>query len=268
MLYWFRYLSHMKLTAQIILTIGGGVVISILLSFLLWGKNASYDGLRVSYQRITSLFEDRSANYQSVNTTKQSVLGANDASYNNIEHQVSEKIKFTKLQSPFVVPTDGIAAHPNFLFDPVNHAGIDIWTSTSGKGLNNSSKGSPVYAACAGYVSHIHYPNQEIEIVCDPIDPAYAGIVPALKVKTLYAHLGDAVTKQAYHQLRLGQKVKQGELIGYQGNQSSIAPWNRVTHLHFGVYNLEKGGIPHALDPESYIGVATKQVGQIFKSNR
>ncbi|MFQ5493520.1 MAG: M23 family metallopeptidase, partial [Candidatus Dojkabacteria bacterium] len=127
------------------------------------------------------------------------------------------------------------------------------------------SKGYPVYSACSGMVIRVYQPNEEIEILCDVIHKDYKDIVPSLTVKTLYAHLGDAVTKERYHSLRVGQRVKRGELIGYQGNVSSIAPVNRVTHLHFGIYDLTLPGRP-TVNPEPYIGVSTTKVGQKFST--
>lgn len=170
-----------------------------------------------------------------------------------------------ELSPPFIVPTNGIAGHKNFLYLPEIHPGIDIWTNTNGSGLNNAKQGYPVYAACSGNVAHYKPGNEEIEIKCDPIPEAYKDKVPSLNVKILYSHLGDGESGESFHQLKLGQRVEQGEFVGYQGNKSSFAPENRVVHLHFGVYDLSaRQSPPPPLDPMYYIGVDTHKVGQMF----
>ena len=195
-----------------------------------------------------------------------SVIEEFDRGYAQISTSQVQGVNFEKRRSPFIVPTDGIAAHPNYVYNLPAHGGVDIWTNTNGRGLEaGSSKGYAVYAACSGLITRVYHPNEEIEIICDEIAPEFADVVPSLKVKTLYAHMGDAVTHQSYHSLRVGKRVKQGELLGYQGNVSSIVPVNRVTHLHFGIYDLSKSNRP-TLNPEPYIGVPTTVAGQVFKT--
>lgn len=198
----------------------------------------------------------------------QSSLGnPGELSYGDINVVSVDPVEFRERPSPFLIPSKGIAAHKNFIYEPINHGGIDIWTRLDGKGVDGStSKGYPVYAACSGLVIRVYQPNEEIEILCDEIKSAFKNVVPSLKVKTLYAHMGDAVNKTRYHSLKVGQRVTKGELIGYQGNVSSIVPVNRVTHLHFGIYDLTQPGRP-TLDPEPYIGVPCTVVGQKFEVN-
>ncbi len=173
--------------------------------------------------------------------------------------------KDDELSPPFLVPTNGVAGHKNFLYLPEIHPGIDIWTNMDGTGLNKTKMGYPVYSACSGYVANYKPANEEIEIRCDTLPEAYRGKVPSLNVKILYSHLGDGETGEAYHQLKLGQRVEKGELVGYQGNKSSFAPENRVVHLHFGVYDLSsRQSPPPPIDPMFYIGVDTHKVGQMF----
>jgi len=170
---------------------------------------------------------------------------------------------------PMIVPTNGIAGHKNFLYLPEIHPGIDIWTSMDGAGLDGSSKGYSVYAACSGKVFHYKPANEEIEIICDKLPEVYRDLVPSLNVKILYSHLGDGQTGESFHNLKVGQRVEKGELVGYQGNKSSFAPENRIVHLHFGVYDLSaKQSPPPPLDPMYYIGVDTHKVGQIFTTEQ
>lgn len=255
----------MKNFLYFLIIVAAGFLLAFGLSTLLIGFDRTSASLATLSRRVLP-FKEQPVRIVSQNKLEkgESVLGVADANYNNIEISDVQVIKFEKEPAPFIVPTNGIAGHGDFLYLPEIHPGIDIWNSTNGKGNNGTAKGDPIYSACTGTVTRIFIPNQEIEVVCDELSEKYAGEVPSLKVKALYAHLGDGATKQQFHSLRVGQRLKQGELIGYQGNISESAPWNTVTHLHFGVYDMSKGGTPPPLDPEDYIGVPTKVVGQQF----
>ncbi len=178
---------------------------------------------------------------------------------------INEELNYSEIIAPMIVPTNGIAGHEDFLYLPGKHPGIDIWTSMEGTGLPGRRHGYPVYSACTGVVSHYKSSNEELEIICDPLPDIYAKLVPSLKVKVLYSHLGDGETGESFHKLKVGEKLIKGEFIGYQGNKSSFVPENRVVHLHFGVYDLSsRGQTPPPLDPMYYIGVDTHKVGQSF----
>lgn len=175
------------------------------------------------------------------------------------------KLDYTEVSAPMFIPTNGIVGHKDFLYLPDTHPGIDIWTNLKGTGLDGRRHGYPVYSACTGTVVHYKPSNEELEINCDPLPEYYSKYVPSLKVKILYSHLGDGETGESFHELRIGQKLKKGQFIGYQGNRSSFVPENRVVHLHFGVYDLSAKKSPAPpLDPMYYIGVDTHTVGQIF----
>lgn len=261
----------MKTFVYSLLTIIFSLTITVLGAVAIFGKDKTFKSLELVGARIINLQQPARQLSRSglklISENGHSLLSESDFTYQslNVNANSVREVEFHKRPSPFIVPSDGIAGHRNFVYVPPMHGGIDIWTNKQGTGVDGkSSKGYPVYAACGGKVTRVYKPNQEIEIVCDPIDPEYADTVPSLKVKTLYAHMGDAVNKEQYHQLKVGQRVEQGELIGYQGNVSSITPVNRVTHLHFGVYDLTKGGVPPTLNPETYIGVPCTIEGQKF----
>ena len=74
--------------------------------------------------------------------------------------------------------------------------------------------------------------------------------------------MGDGVTKERYHDLKLGQRVEKGELVGFQGNISSFVPENRVTHLHFGIYDMTTS---NPLDPAPFVGFTSIRLGQTFE---
>ena len=92
------------------------------------------------------------------------------------------------------------------------HHGLDIKTRA----------GIPVIAAADGTVVNIKksgYLGKTIEITHE-----------SLQFKTLYAHL-----KGYADNLKTGQKVVRGEIIGYVGNTGR----STGAHLHYGVYDIE-----------------------------
>lgn len=174
---------------------------------------------------------------------------------------------FQGLNAPLLVPTNGVAGHKNFLYLPATHPGIDIWSNKDGSGVGGKKYGNPVYSACSGVVSHYKPKNEEIEIRCDRLSDIYKDRVPSLDIKVLYSHLGDGETLEPFHKLKVGQRLKAGEFLGYQGSKSSFVPENKVVHLHLGVYDLSVGKSPApALDPMPYIGVSTHTIGQRFST--
>jgi hypothetical protein len=203
---------------------------------------------------------------ENVSELKSAITGTGDEEYKNINltgYSVKPVNITTSNSAPLLIPTNGIAANQKFLYDPVIHPGVDIWTNVNGKGSYTASKGNEVYSACTGVVSHIFYPNQEIEITCEKLPDFYKDTVPSLNIKILYSHMGDGATKEQYHNLHVGQKLQKGEFVGYQGNISSFVPENRVVHLHFGVYDLRTR---KPIDPSSYIGISATTLGIVFKA--
>lgn len=77
-------------------------------------------------------------------------------------------------------------------------------------------------------------------------------IVNGKRMETNYAHL-----KQGSIKVKVGQKVKQGQVIAIMGNTgSSTAP-----HLHFEIHDGQwLKNQPNAIDPEKYIKVYSKGV--------
>ncbi len=231
----------------------------------IYGSEFTFSSLQTSYYRLLSSGHEYSPKTDYMNLGN-SVLGTSDIGYNSLEIEAVGSYSVAKRKAPLFVPTNGIAGHKDFLFIPA-HPGIDIWTNANGRGLDGvTSRGYPVYSACTGRVIRIFEPNQEIEVMCEHLSGEYADLVPTLKIKVLYSHMGDGKTKAKYHTLRMGQYLTQGELIGYQGNISSFAPQNTITHLHFGVYDVSRGGKGIAIDPAPYIGLPTNQVGQLYSA--
>lgn len=253
------------LLANLILIVGFSL--SLVYSFILVGKTNTYKSISTLSGRTISLFLPVDHYIQKDGFKEYPFDFANqDSSHFYIKGVSDYNEDLTSF--PLLVPTNGIAGHKNFLYLPDSHPGIDIWSNIDGKPLEGKKHGYPVYSACGGTVFHYKPANEEIEIKCDPIPDYFKGKVPSLNVKILYSHLGDGETLEAFHSLKVGQRIERGEFIGYQGNKSSFAPENRVVHLHFGVYDLAtKQSPPPSLDPTPYIGVNTHEVGQLFKVN-
>jgi hypothetical protein len=174
---------------------------------------------------------------------------------------------------PLTVPSSGIAPRAAFLYtgrlDEGLHEGIDIWTNTEGKGMDGKAykKGNPVYVSCDGYVHNVWEENGDVAVICDPIDELYQDTVPSLNIKTLYGHMADQFSDEVYIYVKKGQKVKQGDLIGHQGNRCYWSPQNIIVHLHFGVYDINQ--VPQVpLDPTPYIGVSCTTLNQVFKTDQ
>ena len=103
------------------------------------------------------------------------------------------------------------------------HQGLDIKTRA----------GVPVVAAADGTVIKAErsgYLGKTIEIVHD-----------ATQFKTVYAHLKDYVDG-----LKVGQKVKRGQIIGYVGNTGR----STGAHLHYGIYDASRNAW---VNPTGYI---------------
>jgi murein DD-endopeptidase MepM/ murein hydrolase activator NlpD len=230
-----------------------GLIASILLSLVIFGRQYTTQGLLNIAHFTASGRDPPLAVINLYSSSFEKVLGISDTKARNEYRTVIN----SQRDYPLAVPTEGYTGPQDYLYHADGHCGVDIWTTLDRNGiLKGSCKGNPVYAACSGYVIRVYHPNEEIEIKCDILDERYNSIVPSLNIKILYSHLGDAITKTSYHNLRQGQHVSKGELIGYQGNVSSIVPKNRVTHLHFGIYELSRKGRP-PLDPAIYTGIVT-----------
>ena len=239
-----------------------GIAISLTTAIILFGMSNTLKSITTLAGRGISILESRVEVIHGVGLRSNELQEYINTSFS---HDSVNAYKFEEMKYPLLVPTKGVAGHRNFLYLPDIHPGIDIWTNINGSGLPGKRHGNPIYSACDGYVSHYKPANEEIEIVCDQLPDIYKNLVPSLKIKTLYSHLGDGETGESFHTLKVGNKVKKGEQIGFQGDKSSFAPENRVVHLHFGIYDLDSGkSIPPPLDPMYYIGVNTHLVGQFF----
>lgn len=106
----------------------------------------------------------------------------------------------------------------------------------------------PIYAAADGEVTYT-----------DKSDTSYGNWVSIkhnlksskgdIKIITLYAHMRSFIVKP-------GQKVSQGDLIGYEGNTGNTTKKlygpERGYHIHFGVYDQEGFGVANGAYSKTY----------------
>ena len=114
------------------------------------------------------------------------------------------------------------------------------------QGVDFAKKGTvPIYASADGKVRDAWGANKS----------SYGNVVflqhniDGKRMDTTYAHLKTI-------SVRVGQSVKQGDLIGYMGNTGRSSG----QHLHFEIHNGPwMSGQPNAVDPLKYIDVTSKQ---------
>ncbi len=179
------------------------------------------------------------------------------------------KIESITNNPPLIVPTTGVVPTNFSLYSgPIEegkHEGINIWTNYNGTGMDGKTynKGNPVYAACDGTVRQVWDDNGDVSIICDELDPIYKKILPSLKIKTIYGHMANKANADVYIYVEEGQRVKQGDLIGNQGNRCYWSPQNIMVTVHFGIYDISVAPqVP--LDPSPYIGVSCTTLNQTF----
>jgi len=157
----------------------------------------------------------------------------------------------------FFFPTEG---YIGFLWDDSfrpghRHQGIDIFTK-------EKSGETPVYAAFDGYLTRM--PDWKSSLIIRiPKDP----LNPTRQIWTYYTHLADSKgTSYIVNDFPPGTKeffVKEGTLLGYQGNYSGT-PGNPVgIHLHFSIVHDDGQGnflnelkIQNTLDPSPYFDLS------------
>jgi murein DD-endopeptidase MepM/ murein hydrolase activator NlpD len=158
--------------------------------------------------------------------------------------------------APFVVPTTGWIGvlYGDSILGTSNHSGLDIF-SPDGNGV------TPVYAAYDGYLTRLPEWTSAV-IIRHPQDP----LMPGRQIWTYYTHLADvAGNDYIINEIRPGTvelPVKQGTLLGYQGDYNGLS-WRRIsTHLHFSIVKddgegrfLNETDRSNTLDPSPYLGM-------------
>jgi len=158
--------------------------------------------------------------------------------------------------APFIVPTDGWVGvlFGDSILGTQNHSGLDIF-GLEGNGV------TPVYAAYDGYLTRRPEWTSAV-IIRHPDDP----LSPGRQIWTYYTHLADSGgSSYIIDQIPPGTvelPVKQGTLLGYQGDYNGDA-WRQIdTHLHFSIVLDDGNGrflnetdISNTVDPSPYLGM-------------
>jgi len=155
--------------------------------------------------------------------------------------------------TPFLFPTDG---YIGYLWDDSfrpghSHQGIDIFTS-------ESSGETPVYAAYDGYLSRL--PDWKSSLIIRvPQDPLHLH----QQIWLYYTHLADSEgNSYIVKEFPTGSSeifVKEGTLLGFQGNYSGTVGKPVGIHLHFSIVMDDGQGtflnelkIQNTIDPSPY----------------
>jgi peptidoglycan LD-endopeptidase LytH len=168
--------------------------------------------------------------------------------------------------APFALPSDGLIgllwedpAAPYTVLNP--HSGVDIF----GDGAPGTV---PVYAAADGYLSRLDDWLSSIIIRHD--DP----LQPGRTIWTYYTHMAarDGSRSFIVDDFPAGTfdlPVKQGTLLGYQGEYAGVGAAPIGLHLHFSIVQSDAEGkflnearIANTLDPSPYFGMTLKLADQ------
>lgn len=158
--------------------------------------------------------------------------------------------------APFILPTRGWIGvlYGDSILGTANHSGLDIF-GQEGNGV------TPVYAAYDGYLTRLPGWTSAV-IIRHPEDP----LVPGRQIWTYYTHMaGRSGTSYIIPQIPPGTvelPVKQGALLGYQGDYNGQS-WRPIdTHLHFSIVLdngrgnfLNETDIANTIDPSPYLGM-------------
>jgi murein DD-endopeptidase MepM/ murein hydrolase activator NlpD len=158
--------------------------------------------------------------------------------------------------APFIIPTDGWVGvlYGDSIFGTTNHSGLDIF-GLAGNGV------TPVYAAYDGFATRLPEWTSAV-IIRHPDDP----LRPGRQIWTYYTHMADT-SGHSYiiDQIPPGTielPVKQGTLLGYQGDFNGSTLRRIDTHLHFSIVLddgtgrfLNETDLTNTLDPSPYLGM-------------
>lgn len=137
------------------------------------------------------------------------------------------------INTKFIKPVEGTLARA-YSEDPVKWDSYDTTVFRPNLGIDiKTDLGKPVYAVLNGVVEKVDKSEDGIEVVIDHQNG----------LKTVYANLDEKVNVKA------GQNVKQGDVIGKVGNTTLRAAYEKYGyHLHFAVISGKD-----YVDPAKYI---------------
>lgn len=197
-----------------------------------------------------ALDEQRNQKQQLLNQTRglernyQKLLAASKEDEANLEKEIQDldaQIR-AKLGQRSVAASRGLLAWPmdGILTQKYGNTGFTALGYNFHNGIDVAAPAAqPIYAAADGTV-----------LYTDRSDAAYGNWVAVkhtltnkgkqVNIITLYAHMRS-------FKVRPGQEVKQGDLIGYEGNTGNTTKKlygpERGYHIHFGVYDVEGFGV-------------------------
>ena len=158
--------------------------------------------------------------------------------------------------APFIMPTAGWVGvlYGDSILGTVNHSGLDIF-GLEGNGV------TPVYAAYDGYLTRLPEWTSAV-IIRHPQDP----LEPGRQIWTFYTHMADANgNSYILEQIPPGTEevpVKQGSLLGYQGDYNGQSFRQIDTHLHFSIVKddgignfLNETDLTNTINPSPYLGM-------------
>ena len=158
--------------------------------------------------------------------------------------------------APFIMPTRGWVGilYGDSILGTFNHSGLDIF-GLDGNGV------TPIYAAYDGYLTRRPEWTSAV-IIRHPEDP----LLPGRQIWTYYTHMANTAGRSyIIDQIPPGVTelpVRQGTLLGYQGDYNGRS-WRQIsTHLHFSIvlddgenYFMNETDIANTLDPSPYLGM-------------
>jgi murein DD-endopeptidase MepM/ murein hydrolase activator NlpD len=179
-----------------------------------------------------------------IESNYQKLLASSQASAADLEKEVNDldnKIR-AQLGNKTLPPSQGILAWPvdGVVTQGYGNTGFTALGYTFHNGLDVAGPaGAPVYAAADGVIfdtdeSYAEFGNWVA------IKHSLTGTNGPINIVTLYGHLRSFIVKP-------GQSVKQGDLIGYEGNTGNTTAKlygpERGYHVHFGVYDADGFGV-------------------------
>ncbi len=207
----------------------------------------------------TSLNDQRSQKQTLLNQTKgieknyQKLLASNQQDASDLQKEVNDldnQIR-SKLGNKTLPPSRGILAWPidGVVTQKYGNTGFTSLGYNFHNGIDVAGPaGTPIYAAADGVVYDTDRSDTQFGNWV-AIKHSLTGKNGKVNIVTLYGHFRSFVVSP-------GQNVKQGDLIGYEGNTGNTTKKlygpERGYHLHFGVYDAEGFGVKSGAYPKIY----------------
>ncbi len=179
-----------------------------------------------------------------IESNYQKLLASSQASAADLQKEVNDldnKIR-AELGNKTLPPSQGILAWPvdGVVTQGYGNTGFTALGYTFHNGIDVAGPaGAPVYAAADGVIFDTDQSDAEFGNWV-AIKHSLTGTNGPVNIITLYGHLRSFIVTP-------GQSVKQGDLIGYEGNTGNTTAKlygpERGYHVHFGVYDADGFGV-------------------------